>query len=37
MENNKAPMSWLDLTDEEIMTLSDVSVCMYSKQDKHKN
>lgn len=32
MENVVSEASWLDMTDEELEQLTDVSVCMYGRQ-----
>jgi len=34
MEENKKTVSWLELDDEELKKLTDVSVCMYGKQNQ---
>ncbi len=33
MDKEMKPISWLDLSEEEIIRLSDVSVCMYNGQE----
>ncbi len=32
MTEEKKQLSWVDLSEEELVQLSDVSVCMYNKQ-----
>lgn len=32
MDKEMKPISWIDLSEEEIIQLSDVAVCMYGKQ-----
>ena len=31
-DTNKSEITWLDLSEEELIKLTDVSVCMYGQQ-----
>ena len=33
IQTDKKKLSWLDLDEEELLKLTDVSVCMYKEQD----
>ncbi len=33
IESERDTLSWVDLSEEELLDITDISVCMYGKQD----